>query len=83
VLEWARLADSEREAWGSLTDAEREIVLALQRGDREKPKTSAAIERYLGIEAELAAVYEDRLRAGELEKIRRALEALRAWLEER
>jgi hypothetical protein len=83
VLEWARLADSQHEAWGSLTDAERKIVLALHGKGEEKPKTTPAIDHYLGIEAELEAVYDDRLRPGELEKIRRALEALRAWLEER
>jgi hypothetical protein len=83
VLEWARLADAQHDAWCGLTDAEREIVLALEREGAEKPQTTAAIDRYLAIEAELDAVYFDRLRPGELEKIRRALEALRVWLEGR
>jgi hypothetical protein len=80
VLEWARLVDVKQEEWGNLTDAEREIVLAPE--GAEKPKTTPAIDRYLVIEADLEAVYYDRLRLGELEKIRLALAALRAWLEE-
>jgi hypothetical protein len=83
VLEWARLADAEQEAWAGLTDAEREIVLALQRGGEDRPEPTAAVDRYLAIDAALDAVYYDRLRPGELEKIRRGLQALRAWLEER
>jgi hypothetical protein len=82
VLEWARLADAEHEAWGGLTNAEREIVLALEGEKGGKPKSTAAVDRYLAIEAELEAVYDERLRPGELEKIRRALAALLAWLEE-
>jgi hypothetical protein len=80
VLEWARLADAQHQAWRDLTDAEREIVLKREYEGAAKPRTTAAINRYLVIEAELGAVYYDRLRPGELEKIRRALEALRAWL---
>jgi hypothetical protein len=83
VLEWARLAAAQDEAWNRLTNAEREIVLALEREGLPKPHTTAAIDRYLAIEIELEAVYYERLRPGELGKIRRALEALRAWLEER
>jgi hypothetical protein len=83
VLEWARLAGEHDAAWQGLTDAEREIVLALEREDSEKPQTTAAVDHYLAIEAELDGVYHTRLRPGELEKIRRALEALQAWLEER
>lgn len=82
VLEWARLADVQHDAWSGLTDAEREIVLALEREEAGKPKTTPAIDRYLAIEAELEVVYFDRLRPGELEKIRQSLAALCAWLEE-
>jgi hypothetical protein len=81
VLEWARLADGQDEGWRNLTDAEREIVLTLMDKDKAKPKTTAAVDRYLAIEAELKAFYNTHLRPGELEKIRRALVALRTWLE--
>jgi hypothetical protein len=82
VLEWARLAHEHDEGWQSLTDAEREIVLALGRDGVDNPKTTAAIDRYLGIEAELEAVYHEQLRPGELAKIRSALNELRVWLDE-
>jgi hypothetical protein len=82
VLEWAQLADAQHEAWSGLTDAEREIVLALDREEAEKPQTTPAIDRYLAIGTELEAVYFDRLRPGELKKIRKSLAALRGWLEE-
>jgi hypothetical protein len=81
VLEWARLVGAKRDAWGSLTDAEREIVLALEREGAGRPATTAAGDRYLAIEAELDGIYYERLRPGELEKIRCGLAALRAWLE--
>jgi hypothetical protein len=77
VLEWARLAEAHHDAWCGLTDAEREIVLALEGGGSSKPKTTPEIDRYLAIEADLEAVYYERLRPGELEKIRIALSSLR------
>jgi hypothetical protein len=83
VLEWPWLADAQHEAWGNLMDAEREIVLALERVGAEKPQTIAAVDRYLDIDTELEAVCCERLQPGELEKIRRALAALRLWLEKR
>jgi hypothetical protein len=83
VLEWARLAEAEREAWRGLTAAERETVLVLEGRGPSRPKTTSAIDHYLAIRADLDAVYYERLRPGELEKIRVALEALRSWLEER
>jgi hypothetical protein len=83
VLEWARLAEAEYGARRRLTDAEHKIVLRLAREGSPRPETTAAIDRYLGINAELEAVYYDVLRPGELAKIRNALEALRAWLEGR
>ena len=81
VLEWARLVEEQDAAWQGLTDAEREIALAMECEGAEKPQTTAAIDRYFAIEADLNAVYYDRLRPGELERIRRGLEGLRAWLE--
>jgi hypothetical protein len=83
VLEWARLAEAHHDAWCGLTDAEREIVLSLEGARSSEPKTTPEIDRYLAIEADLEAVYYDRLRPGELEKIRIALAALRTWLEDR
>ena len=83
VLEWARLSQAHHDAWCGLTEAAREIVLALKRKGSSRPKTTPEIDRYLAIEADLEAVYCDRLRPGELEKIRMALAALRTWLEDR
>jgi hypothetical protein len=80
VLEWARLAHEHDESWQSLTDAERETVLALGRDGADKTRTTPAIDRYLRIGDELDVVYFERLRPGELAKIRRALDELRAWL---
>jgi hypothetical protein len=82
VLEWARLVRDQDESWQSLTDAEREIALAQARDEADKPKTTTAVDRYLGIEAELEVVYYERLRPGELAKIRLALDQLRAWLDD-
>jgi hypothetical protein len=83
VLEWARLAHEHDATWQSLTDAEREIALAQDREGADRPLTTAAVDRYLAIEAELEAVYCERLRPGELAKIRAALDELRAWLDGR
>jgi hypothetical protein len=83
VLEWAGLAQEHDEVWGSLTDAEQTMVLARKADESAKREITPGIERYLAIEGDLETVYYDRLRPGELEKIRRALEALRGWLEER
>jgi hypothetical protein len=82
VLEWARLADLEHDAYRGLSIAECEIVWTMEREEAGKPKTTAAIDHYLAIKAELDAVYFGRLRPPELAKIRQALAALRAWLEE-
>ena len=83
VLEWARLAHEHDESWQGLTDAERETVMALEDEGADTPPTTAAIDRYLAIDAELEAVYHERLRPGELAKIRAALDELRAWLDGR
>jgi hypothetical protein len=83
VLEWTRLAEELHEVWGSLTDAEQRMVLARKAEESAKVENTPRIERYIAIEGDLETVYYDRLRPGELEKIRRALEALRRWLEER
>jgi hypothetical protein len=82
VLEWARLADVQHDAWSALSDAEREIVLALETKESRNVQTTPAIDRYLAIEEELNVIYFDRLRPGEVGKIRQALAALRVWLEE-
>jgi hypothetical protein len=81
VLEWARLAHEHDDCWQSLSDAERETVLALDRDGADKTTTTAAIDRYLRIDAAIVEVYFERLRPGELAKIRRALDELRAWLD--
>lgn len=78
LLEWARLYQAHDEAWQSMTDAERESVMARHRD--ETPETTPAIDRYDQIEAELEAVYYEKLRPGELAKIRSALDELRALL---
>ena len=57
--------------------------MALEPEGAEKPMTTPAIDRYFALEADLNAVYYNCLRPIELEKIRRALQALGAWLEER
>jgi hypothetical protein len=82
VLEWARLADAEDAAWMDLTDAERETVCEREANASAELKITPGIEHYLAIESSLNAVYYDRLRPPELAKIRRALNALRQWLEE-
>jgi hypothetical protein len=79
-LEWVRLVYERDESWQSLTDAEREIVLALGHDGADKPRTTAAIDRYIRIGDELDVVYFERLRPGEQAKTRRALDELRGWL---
>jgi hypothetical protein len=82
VLEWARL-DRERDlAWQGLTGAEREVALARGRGDAEKSPPTSAVDHYFALEADLEQVYWQ-LQSGELAKIQRALDALRAWLDGR
>ena len=81
VLKWARLAHQHDAAWQSLTAAERDLVLGRHRD--EKSDTTPAIDRYDQLEAELESIYFERLRPGELVKIRHALDELRAWLEGR
>jgi hypothetical protein len=83
VLQWARLVRHKDRGWASLTGEERELVLALESGGADSPATTPAVERYLRVEAELKAVYYERLRPVELAKIRRALDELRAWLDGR
>jgi hypothetical protein len=82
ILEWARLAEAPDEAWESLTEAEREMLLA-ETGELPRAKSTAGIDRYREATDALNTFYYGRLRPGELEKIRRALAALRSWLEER
>src|SRR5262249_49975937 len=82
VLEWARLAEAQHDAWSALSKAEWEMGRALGTKKSGKVKTTPAIDHYLAIEEELNVVYFDRLRPGELDKIRQALAALRVWLEE-
>lgn len=83
VLEWRRLVEERDQAWESLTDAERDSVLARDREGAQSEAPTAAVTRYLGLEAELEAVYSEQLRPGELAKIRHGLSQLKAWLDGR
>jgi hypothetical protein len=70
VLEWARLAEALDDAYGHGT------------GHAWLWPRLAAWARCRALQSALKALYDDRLRPPELKKIRRALKALRAWLEE-
>jgi hypothetical protein len=82
VMEWIRLVEEHDAAWSALTKEEQDLLLDRFSEKNEKPRsTTPGIDHYLAIEAHLETVYHDRLRRGELQKIQRALEALRTWLD--
>jgi hypothetical protein len=81
VLELARLAAAEREAWSSLSDQEREWALGQESGaERALPAAAGEkLRRYADLEGAVGAVAAS-LHAPEATKIRRALAALDEWL---
>jgi hypothetical protein len=93
VLEWVRLSEEQDASWQRLTAEEQQTVSSIRVSGwmsarypdqyvAEKHETTPAIDRHLANEAVVEAVYNERLRSGELAKIRAALDDLRDWLDE-